>query len=141
MKLISRNVHAFKWIYQETGLYVNVLHEMLSFTDLLQSGEKPVPFRNRYYFPTLIFPMTSPTKPIKVPAIEPSFPVTDSSPTEEGRTPEQTPRKEYSESQPKVTISLTHSLTHRQTDRQTTSDNGSFSIIAERQSIKMKEAH
>ena len=55
MKLISRNAHAFKWIYQETGLYINVLHEMLSFTDLLQSGEKPVPFRNRYYFPTLIF--------------------------------------------------------------------------------------
>ena len=122
-----------------------VLHEMLSFTDLLQSGEKPVPFRNRYYFPTLIFPVTPPTKPIKVPAIEPSFPVTDSSPTEEGRTPEQTPRKEDSESQPKVTISLTHSLTHRQTDRQTdrqtTSDNGSFSIIAERQSIETKEAH
>ena len=92
---------------------------MLSFTDLLQSGEKPVPFRNRYYFPTLIFPVTPPTKPIKVPAIEPSFPVTDSSPTEEGRTPEQTPKIEDSESQPKVTISLTHSLTHRQTDRQT----------------------
>ena len=63
MKLISRNAHAFKWIYQETGLYVNVLHEMLSFTDLLQSGEKPVPFQNRYYFPTLIFPMTPPTNP------------------------------------------------------------------------------
>ena len=69
------------------------------------------------------------------PAIEPSFQVTDSSPTEEGHTPEQTPRKEDSESQPKVTISLTHSHTDRQTDRQITSDNGSFSIIAERQSI------
>ena len=113
MKLISRNAHAFKWIHQETGLYVNVLHEMLSFTDLLQSGEKPVPFRNRYYFLTLIFPMTPPTKPIKVPAIKPSIPVTDSSPTEEGRTPEQTPRNEDSESQPKVTISLTHTLTDR----------------------------
>ena len=111
MKLISRNAHAFKWIYQETGLYVNVLHEMPSFTDLLQSGEKPVPFWNRYYFPTLIFPMTHPTKPIKVPAIKPSIPVTDSSPTDEVHTPTQ--------SQPKVTISLTHTLTHTQTDRQT----------------------
>ena len=114
---------------------------MLSFIDLLQSGEKPVPFRNRYYFLTLIFPVTPPTKAIKALAIEPSFPVTDSSPTEEGRTPEQIPRKEDSESQPKVTISLTHTQTDRQTDRQTTRDNGSFSIIAERQSIEMKEAH
>ena len=119
MKLISRNVHAFKWIYQETGLYVNVLHETLSFTDLLQSGEKPVPFQNRYYFPTLIFPKTPPTKPIKAPAIEPSIPVTDSSPAEEGCTPEHTPRKEDSESQPKVTISLTDRQTDRQIDRQT----------------------
>ena len=116
MKLISRNAHAFKWIYQETGLYANVLHEMLSFTDLLQSGKKPVPFQNRYYFLTLIFPMTPPTKPIKVPAIEPSNPVTDSSPTEEGCTPEGTPRKEDSVSQPKVTISLTHRQTDRETD-------------------------
>ena len=46
----------------------------------------------------------------------PSIPVTDLSPTEEGRTPEQTPRKEDSESQPKVTISLTHRQTDRQTD-------------------------
>ena len=67
--------------------------------------------------------------------------MTDSSPTEEGRTPEQTPRKEDSESQPKVTISLTHKQTDRETDRQTTSDNGSLSIIAERQSIETKEAH
>ena len=93
-----------------------MLHEMLSFTDLLQSGEKPVPFRNRYYFPTLIFPMTPPTKPSKAPAIEPNFPVTDSLPTDEVRTPEQTPRKEDSESQPKATISLTHRQTDRQTD-------------------------
>ena len=52
----------------------------------------------------------------------PSIPVTDSSPTDEVCTPEQTPKIEDSESQPKVTISLTH--TDRQTDRQTTSDNG-----------------
>ena len=50
----------------------------------------------------------------------PSIPVTDSSPTDEVHTPEQTPKIEDSESQPKVNISLTH--TH--TDRQTTSDNG-----------------
>ena len=92
-----------------------MLHEMLSFTDLLQSGEKPVPFWNRYYFPTLIFPVTPPTKPSKAPAIEPNFPVTDLSPTDEVRTPEQTPRKEDSEFEPKVTI--THTQTHRQTDR------------------------
>ena len=54
----------------------------------------------------------------------PSIPVTDSSPTDEVCTPEQTPKIEDSESQPKVTISLTHTLTHTQTDRQTTSDNG-----------------
>ena len=41
----------------------------------------------------------------------PSIPVTDSSPTDEVCTPTQ--------SQPKVTISLTHTLTHTQTDRQT----------------------
>ena len=54
----------------------------------------------------------------------PSIPVTDSSPTDEVHTPEQTPKIEDSESQPKVNISLTHTLTHTQTDRQTTSDNG-----------------
>ena len=54
--------------------------------------------------------------------ITPSIPVTDSSPTDEVRTPEQTPNIEDSESQPKVIISLTH--THRQTDRQITGDNG-----------------
>ena len=135
MKLISRNAHAFK-----CRMYVNVLHKTLSFTDLLQSGEKPVPFRNRYYFPTLIFPVTPPTKPIKAPAIKPSIPVTDSSPTEEGRTPEQTPRKRGFRVSTKGNY-FTHSHTDRQTDRQTTSDNGSFSIIAERQSIETKEAH
>ena len=124
MKLISRNAHAFKWIYQETGLYVNMLHEMLSFTALLQSGEKPVPFWNRYYFPTLIFLVTPPTKPSKAPAIEPNFPVTDSSPTDEVRTPEQTPRKEDSESQPKVTITHTHTHTYTHRHTQTTRDNG-----------------
>ena len=108
-------MHAFKWIYQETGLYVNMLHEMLSFTALLQSGEKPVPFRNRYYFPTLIFPMTPPTKPSKAPAIEP---------TDEVRTPEQTTSKEDSESQPKVTITHTHTHTYTHTHTQTTHDNG-----------------
>ena len=46
----------------------------------------------------------------------PSIPVTDSSPTDEVHTPEQTPKIEDSESQPKVNISLTH--THTQTDRQ-----------------------
>ena len=100
-----------------------MLHEMLSFTDLLQSGEKPVPFWNRYYFPTLIFPVTPLTKPSKAPAIEPNFPVTDSLPTDEVRTPEQTPRKEDSESQPKVTITHTHTHTHTHTYTQTHTDN------------------
>ena len=95
---------------------------MLSFTDLLQSHKKPVPFQKRYYFPTLIFPVTPPRKPIKAPAMEPSMEVADTSPTEEVHTPEQTPRKEDSESQPKVTISLTDTQTR--TNRQITSDNG-----------------
>ena len=79
-------------------------------TELLQAWEKPVPFRNRYYFSTLIFPVSSPSNDIKAPAIEPSIAVTEMSPS--GHTPEQ--RQEYSDSQPKVTIFHTH--THPQTD-------------------------
>ena len=56
MKLISRNAHAFKWIYQGTGLYVNVLHEMLSFTDLLQSGKNQSHFGTGTTFRLLSFP-------------------------------------------------------------------------------------
>ena len=43
-----------------------LIHVLLSFTELLQSWEKPIPFRNRYYFSTLQFLVTSPQKP-KVP--------------------------------------------------------------------------